>query len=72
VEIKIGVQNASREITLESDLAATAVKKIVEEALTGPLLELTDVKGRLVIVPTAAIAYIEIGSEEKRRVGFGG
>jgi hypothetical protein len=72
MEIKIGMQNVSREISLESDLATTAVKKIVAEAFAGPLLELTDTKGRLVVVPTAAIAYIEIGTEEKRRVGFGG
>jgi len=72
VEIKIGVQNVSREITLESDLTAAAVKKIIAEALKGTILELTDAKGRLVVVPTAAIAYIELGTEEKRRVGFGG
>jgi hypothetical protein len=72
MEIKIGMQNVSREITLESDLAAAAVTKVIAEALKGSHLELTDSKGRHVIVPTAAIAYIEIGTEEKRRVGFGG
>ena len=33
-------------------------------------LELRDDHGSLFIVPTAGIAYVQIGSEESRRVGF--
>jgi hypothetical protein len=29
------------------------------------------VRGRRVIVPTASLGYVEIGSESKGRVGFG-
>jgi len=71
MEIRIGVQNISREITLESALSTDELTKIIGEALSGTILELTHAKGGKVIGPTAAIGYVEIGTEEKRRVGFG-
>ena len=72
MEIKIGIQNVGREIVLESTQDADSVAKIVEEAITkGTELRLKDEKGRLVIVPGKALAYVEIGAEEARRVGFG-
>ena len=72
VEITIGVQNLPREISLESDQTQDEVAAAVAAALSGrPALELVDVRGRRVIVPTASLGYVEIGSETKGRVGFG-
>ena len=72
VEITIGVQNSPREISLESDQTPDEVAAVVSAALSGrPTLELTDVRGRRVIVPVASLGYVEIGSEQKGRVGFG-
>jgi hypothetical protein len=71
MEIRIGVQNISREITLESDLSMEDLSKVISDALAGTVLELAQAKGGRIVVPTAAIGYIEIGTEEKRRVGFG-
>jgi hypothetical protein len=73
VEIKIGVQHAARELSLESELSAEEVEKTVSAALSGKtsLLVLTDEKGRKVIVPTDRLAYVEIGEPSSRRVGFG-
>ena len=72
VEITIGVQNLPRELVLESDQSADDVAAAVTAALAGnPALELLDNRGRRVIIPTASIGYVEIGSEEQRRVGFG-
>lgn len=72
MEIKIGVQNVGREIVLESTDDAESVSKIVGQAIsTGNELRLKDDKGRLIIVPGNALAYVEIGAEEARRVGFG-
>lgn len=72
MEIKIGVQNVGREIVLESVEDADSVAKVVEAAITtGSELRLKDDKGRLIIVPGKALAYVEIGAEEQRRVGFG-
>ena len=37
----------------------------------GAELRLTDAKGRLVIIPSNVLAYVEIGAEGPRPVGFG-
>jgi len=72
VDITIGVQHLSRELIIESDQTSDEVSALVAAALGGkPVLELHDVRGRRVLVPTASIGYVEIGSEETRRVGFG-
>ncbi|MEU8617146.1 DUF3107 domain-containing protein [Streptomyces sp. NPDC048623] len=73
MEVKIGVQYAPREIVLESGQSAEEVERAVADALAGktPLLSLTDEKGRKVLVPSEKIAYIEIGEQAVRRVGFG-
>ncbi len=72
VDITIGVQNLARELVVESDQTSDDVAQAVSAALDGkPYLELRDVRGRRLMVPTASIGYVEIGSEESRRVGFG-
>jgi len=72
VEVKIGVQHVTREIVLDSAQSAQEVAAAVAAAVAGaPTLELTDDKGRVIVVPAGAIAYVEIGAEESRRVGFG-
>jgi len=73
VEITIGVQNVAREIVVDSDQSADEVAAAVSAALTGTsaVLDLTDSKGRRVLVPTASLAYVEVGAETKVRVGFG-
>lgn len=72
MDITIGVQNLPRELAIESDQTADEVTAAVTEALNGkPVLELTDNRGRRVIVPSASIGYVEIGTESKGRVGFG-
>lgn len=43
------------------------------EALAGKtgLLQLTDEKGRRVLIPADRLAYVEIGEVSTRKVGFG-
>ena len=72
MDVRIGMQNVSREIQIETDDSADDVAKAVKAALESGTLELADSKGRRVIVPTASLAYVELGEESKRRVGFGG
>ena len=70
MEITIGVQNVPRELVLETDATAESVTKSVRKALeAGTVIELTDTRGRQILVPAANIGYIEIG-DETRRVGF--
>ena len=72
MEITIGVQNLARELTVDSDATAEEITKAVTDALSGgPVLELTDSRGRKILVPSATIGYVEIGTEEQRKVGFG-
>jgi hypothetical protein len=73
VEVKIGVQHANRELVLESEQTPEEVQELVAAALTGKsgLLELTDEKGRKVLVPADRLAYVEIGEVSTRKVGFG-
>jgi hypothetical protein len=72
VEVKIGVQHAHRELTLESAQTPAEVADAVNKALAEPdgVLTLVDEKGRQVIIPVAKIAYIEIDEGAQRRVGF--
>ncbi|MFD7920212.1 DUF3107 domain-containing protein [Streptomyces sp. NPDC059740] len=73
MEVKIGVQHAPREIVLESGQSAEDVERAVAEALggTSQLLSLEDEKGRKVLVPAERLAYVEIGEQVARKVGFG-
>ena len=73
MEVKIGVQHANRELVLESEQSPDEVQQAVAEALSGKsaLLQLTDDKGRRVIVPADRLAYVEIGEVSIRKVGFG-
>ena len=72
MEVRIGVQQAARELVLESTDTPEAVAKKVADALkSGGLLDLVDEKGRRVVVPADRLAYVEIAAAEQRRVGFG-
>ena len=73
MEIKIGVQSATRELVLEVDKSVEQISEELQGALsaTGGVLDLTDERGRRVLVPGDKIAFIEVGEPEVRRVGFG-
>jgi hypothetical protein len=73
VEVKIGVQHAAREIVLESAQSTEDVRAAVNAAIADRegVLSLEDDHGRLVIVPSERLAYVEIGEPTVRRVGFG-
>jgi hypothetical protein len=72
VDIKIGIINSPREIGFETAQSADEIEAAVSEALTAQAthLSLKDDKGRRFIVPVSALAYVEVGAEESRRVGF--
>jgi hypothetical protein len=72
VEIKIGIQSAPRELVVETESAAVDVERALSAALAnGGLFTLVDEKGGKVLVPADKIAYVELGTSEPRRVGFG-
>ena len=72
MEVRIGIQNSPRELSFESAEAPAAVQEKVAAAMESgaKTLTLTDDSGRLYIVPAASLAYVEVGTEKTRRVGF--
>ena len=72
VDIRIGIANSPRELNFESSQTATEVETIVASALESDakFVKLSDVKGKVYLVPTASLSYIEVGSETSRRIGF--
>ena len=72
MEVKIGVQQAAREVTIDVDRSAEEVEKLVSDAIAteGGVIALTDTKGRRVVVPGAKVADVEIGSGVAGTVGF--
>lgn len=72
MEIRIGIANSPREVSFESSESIADVKKTIQAALDdkSSYFSLTDAKGSLFIIPTAGLAYVEVGSEDQRRVGF--
>jgi hypothetical protein len=72
MDIRIGIANSPRELNFESSQSPAEIESIVAEALSngGTHVQLKDDKGKVYLVPVAALSYVEIGSEESRRVGF--
>ena len=71
MEVKIGVQFAPRELSLESDQTPAEVERAVTDAIAaGGTLNLVDDRGRRVLVPVDKLAYVEIAEVSPRAVGF--
>ncbi|GAB3616658.1 DUF3107 domain-containing protein [Okibacterium endophyticum] len=72
MEIRIGITNSQRELSFETTQSASDVEKLIREALESekPYFTIGDDKGKVYIVPIAGLAYVEVGSEESRRIGF--
>lgn len=71
MEVKIGVQNAPREITIDTTLDADGVQQAVDKAIAdGGVLSLSDARGRRVVVPADRLAYVDIASGTTGTVGF--
>ncbi len=77
MDVRIGVTQAPREINVElaDDADRDDLKSRIEAALAGAtdVLWITDKRGKDVGIPSAKIAYVELGSaDSERRIGFGG
>jgi hypothetical protein len=71
MEVKIGVVNASRELTIDTTLDAGDLEEQVKTALSaGGVLALSDAKGRRVVIPVEKLAYVEITTSSAGQVGF--
>jgi len=71
MEVKIGVVNASRELTIDTSLEPGDLEEQVRTAVTkGGVLALSDAKGRRIVVPVEKLAYVEITTSTVGQVGF--
>ena len=72
MDVKIGIADTGRELTVSSASTPDEIEALIAESLKNPsgTLVLVDDKGRRVLVPSARIAYAEIAPADGRRVGF--
>ncbi|WP_148572676.1 DUF3107 domain-containing protein [Nocardioides caldifontis] len=72
MEVKIGVQHAQRELVIDTELSGDDVAAEVSKALNeeGGVLSLSDSRGRRILVPSAKLAYVELGTPTPGQVGF--
>lgn len=72
MEVKIGITDVAREVTIETQLTTEEVQESLRKAVeSSGLFELSDEKGRHVLIPAARVGYVDIGSATARAVGFG-
>ena len=72
MDIELGIQNVARPVNFSTDESADNVSQAIAQAVAdNTTIDLTDDKGRRIIVPANALGYALIGSETKHAVGFG-
>lgn len=72
VEIRIGIVNTGRELVVQSNQDAADIEKAITQALAteNGTLRLEDDKGHIYVVASRNLAFVEIGQEKSRKVGF--
>lgn len=72
VEVRIGITESPRELTIELSHSADEIEANVARALhEGSHIAFTDDKGRRLIVPASKIGFVEVSARSERKVGFG-
>lgn len=72
MDIELGIQNVARTVTFSTEESTEAVNTAIADAVEhGRTINLTDDKGRRIVVPAGSLGYAIIGSETKHAVGFG-
>ena len=72
MDIELGIQNVARPVDFSTAESADNVSQAIAQAVAdNTTIDLTDDKGRRIIVPAKALGYAIIGSETKHAVGFG-
>lgn len=72
MEIRIGITDVAREVTITTDESPEAVVASLRTAQeSGGLFEVEDPRGRRIIIPAARVGYLDLGPSDVRPVGFG-
>jgi hypothetical protein len=72
VDIRIGIINNPRELILQSSQTLDEIESAITAALANEngSLRLEDEKGHIFVVASRTLAFVEIGQEKSRKVGF--
>lgn len=72
MDIRIGIVNTPRELLFQTTQSAAEIEKSIAEALANDAgtLRLEDDKGHIYVVASRNLAFVEIGQEKTRKVGF--
>ena len=72
MEVRIGISDVAREVTLRTKISADDIVEQLHKAVNeNSLFEIVDEQGRRVVVPASKVAYLDLGSSDVRAVGFG-
>lgn len=72
MDVRIGIIQAPRELTFETEATAAEIITALNTAreTEGQLAVFSDTKGSQILVNPTAISFIEIGEKASGRVGF--
>ena len=72
VDIRIGMVNTGRELIFQTSEGVAEIEKAISDALKAEngTLRLEDDKGHIFVVASRNLAFVEIGQEKSRKVGF--
>lgn len=72
VDIRIGIVNTARELMFQTTQSAADIEKAIAESVGSDngTLRLEDDKGHVYVVLSRNLAFVEIGQEKSRKVGF--
>lgn len=72
MEVKFGITDIAREVNIETNATPDEVVAQVRQAVTdSSVVDLTDDKGRRILIPGSKIGYVDLGAPAARTVGFG-
>lgn len=72
MDVRIGISDVAREVTLRTKSNADEIIEQLHKAVNeNSLFEIEDDQGRRVVVPASKVAYLDLGSSDVRAVGFG-
>jgi DNA-binding transcriptional regulator/RsmH inhibitor MraZ len=72
MEVKVGIVQGARELSIETASSAADVEAAFARAIADDaVMTLVDERGRKLLIPAERIAYVEVGQEHSRPVGFG-
>lgn len=72
MDIRIGIVNTGRELVFQTAQGVQEIEKAITAALAteNGTLRLEDDKGHIYVVASRNLAFVEIGQEKSRKVGF--